>query len=409
MKEFVFGPKTLSRLHEGALGLYIDPYLELLHEQGFAQESAEQQIRLVADFSRWLDKNGYRAEDVNPEKLDPFLKCRYRHHRPIGGASAALRRLIDLLSRMGVISPQTQPTTPCGRLLDKFRLYLTQERALSVATLKNYLPFVRQFLCECFTGETIDFSQLCAQDVTGFVTRHAQDFSSSHAKNLTKALRSFLRYLRVRGDLVVDLAACVPAVAGRSLSDIPKYLEPNQVERVLDHCNLQTTLGLRDHAILLLLSRLGLRAGEVAFLKMADIDWEAGNITVHGKGGHSAQLPLPADVGKAIATYLQKGRPSCSSRSVFLRAKAPRRGFLGAGAISLIVRRALAQAGIHSQRKGAHLFRHGLATQMLRRGGSLAEIGEILRHRDPNTTAIYAKVDLAALRTLALPWPGGEL
>jgi integrase len=158
-----------------------------------------------------------------------------------------------------------------------------------------------------------------------------------------------------------------------------------------------------------LLARLGLRAGEVAFLKLEDIDWETGQITVHGKGGSSDQLPLPADVGKAIATYLQKGRPTCPSRYVFVRARAPRRGFAGASAIDSVVRCALARAGIDSQRKGAHLFRHGLATQMLRQGGSLSEIGSILRHRDPDTTAIYAKVDLAALRELARPWPGGEL
>jgi len=198
-------------------------------------------------------------------------------------------------------------------------------------------------------------------------------------------------------------------VAGWSLSDIPKLLEPAQIQQVLDHCNLQTAIGFRDRAILLLLARLGLRAGEVAFLKIEDIDWEAGQITVHGKGGSSDQLPLPADLGKAIATYLQKGRPICSSRYVFVRARAPRRGFAGASAIDSVVRCALARAGIDSQRKGAHLFRHGLATQMLRQGGSLSEIGSILRHRDPNTTAIYAKVDLPALRELARPWTGGEL
>jgi site-specific recombinase XerD len=218
-----------------------------------------------------------------------------------------------------------------------------------------------------------------------------------------------LRYLRYRGDLATNLAASVPSVACWSLSEIPKYLEPIQVQCILDHCDQKTATGLRDYAILLLLARLGLRAGEVAFLMLEDIDWEAGQITVHGKGGRSALFPLPVDVGEAVAAYLQNGRPTCSSRSVFVTGRAPRLGLPGPGNISSIARRALARAGIDSHHKGAHRLRHSLATQMLRQGASLAEIGEVLRHRNPNTTAIYAKVDLTALRTLALPWPGGAL
>jgi site-specific recombinase XerD len=411
MNEYLFGPLTLSRLHQGPLGFCLDSYLRLLREQGYVQRTADQRARLVADFSRWLNDNGCGAEDVSPEKVDVYLEYRYRHRCPQDYDSAALHRLIDLLCQMGVISARVPPITMTARdrLLDDFRLYLVQQRALSARTLKYYLPLTRQFLSEYFTADTINLSQLCAQDVTWFVKRQAQMLSREGAKHMTAALRSFLRYLRYRGDLATDLAACVPAVACWSLSEIPKYLEPSQVQRILDHCNRQTTVGLRDYAILLLLARLGLRASEVAFLKLEDIDWEAGHITVHDKGGYSAQLPLPVDVGEAIAAYLQKGRPSCSSRSIFVRVMAPRRGFLGPSTISTIVRYAIARAGIDSQRKGAHLFRHSLATHMLRQGGTLLEVGEILRHRDPNTTAMYAKVDLTALRTLAPQWPGGDL
>jgi site-specific recombinase XerD len=411
MNKFFSIPQTILRMHEGPLGFCIDSYSGLLHERGYARQSARLQIRLVADFSRWLRQNGYAAEEITPERVNRFLQCRGQHLRPTKGDSAALHRLIDLLCQTGVISSQTPPMimTPCDRLLDDFRLYLAQERALSMATLQNYLPFTRQFLCECFTPNRIELSRLSAKNVTAFVERHAPTLGRKRAQLMTTALRSFLRYLRYRGDLATDLAACVPSVACWSLSEVPKFLEPSQVQRILDHCDRQTVFGRRDYAILLLLARLGLRASEVAFLKLEDIDWEAGQITVHGKGGHSAQLPLPVDVGEAIAVYLQEGRPSCSSRSVFVRGRAPRRGFLGQDAIGSIVKHALARAGINSQHKGAHLFRHSLATQMLRQGASLAEIGEILRHRHPNTTAIYAKVDLTALRTLALPWPGGEL
>jgi len=181
------------------------------------------------------------------------------------------------------------------------------------------------------------------------------------------------------------------------------------VQRVLDCCDRRTSLGRRNYAILLLLARLGLRAGEVIRLTLNDLDWENSRITVCGKGGRSAQLPLPADVGRALARYLRQDRPQCNSRSVFIRDYAPIGGLTKAGSIAKIVFCALRKAGVASARKGAHLLRHSLATDMLRRGASLDEIGEILRHKSPDTTAIYAKVDVGALRSLALAWPGGAL
>jgi site-specific recombinase XerD len=225
---------------------------------------------------------------------------------------------------------------------------------------------------------------------------------------LTTALRSFLTYLRYEGQIATDLAAAVPAVANWSLPSMPKALPSEQVELLLTRCRRPTPMGRRDYAILLLLARLGLRAGEVASLTLEDIDWETGQVKVRGKGGRYSELPLPAEVGEAIAAYLQHGRPRCHSRTVFLRVSAPVGSFRDHRAVCLIVKHALARAGIQSPRKGAHQLRHALATQMLSRGASLAEIGELLRHSSPRTTSIYAKVDLTALRPLALPWPGGE-
>jgi integrase len=207
---------------------------------------------------------------------------------------------------------------------------------------------------------------------------------------------------------LLDLAACVPIVPNWSKSTLPKFLPPGTVQRVLNRCDRQAPLGRRNYAILLLLARLGLRAGEVVALNLEDIDWETSQMTVNGKGGRSTPMPLPADVGEAIAAYLRNGRPRCSSRRVFIRAKAPLGGFASSVAISFIVMRALERAGVKSTRKGAHLFRHTLACDLLRQGCSLDEIGELLRHQSPDTTAIYAKVDLAALHSLALPWPGGS-
>jgi len=314
-----------------------------------------------------------------------------------------------MLCQSGVLKQHQKPVADNSRLkiADEFRHYLLQERGLSVSTLQNYLSFIDQFLSEEYHGRTPNFAKLRALQVTGFVLRHAQRLSSGRAKLMTQALRSFFRYLGYRGALSTDLASCVPAVANWSLSTLPRFIPAAQVERLLRICDRKTSVGRRDYAILLLLARLGLRAGEVVALNLDDIAWDTGQITVHGKGGKSAQLPLPVDVGKALAIYLRRDRPQCSTRRLFIRHRAPLTGFANSVAISGLVMNAFKRAGIESPHKGAHVLRHSLATNLLKQGASLEEIGELLRHQSPNTTAIYAKVDLAALHTLALPWPGG--
>jgi site-specific recombinase XerD len=227
------------------------------------------------------------------------------------------------------------------------------------------------------------------------------------AKLLTTALRSFLRYARYRGEITVDLAAAVPVVANWSMTSIPRAIAANQVRQLLASINRRTAMGRRDYAILLLLARLGLRSSEVALLELDDIDWNIGQLSIRGKGGQRTDLPLSSEVGRAITEYLRRGRPASTSRRVFLRAKAPIRGFCGASGVGSIVRHSLKRAGINAPTHGAHQFRHGLATEMLRQGASLSEIGDVLGHRHPQTTLIYTKVDLDALRPLALPWPGG--
>ena len=402
--------QTAPRLHEGPLGVYVDAFAALLQEQGYSPQSARMQTRLVADFSRWLRRQGLAANDLSPQKLEAYLKYRKHHLRPKRGDASALQRVLSLLRAEGVVD-QERPRSvkgPRERVEKGFEQYLSQERGLSQATVMNYLPFVRQFLLERFGSERIRLSKLCAADIIGFVQRHAHDFSFGRTKLMLSALRAFLRHLRHRGKITTDLAACVPCVPNWSFASLPKFLLPGQVQQVLDHCDRQTETGKRDFAILLLLARLGLRAGEVVSLTLDDIDWDASLLTVRSKGGRWTQLPLPGDVGDALACYLQYGRPRCSSRRVFIRSRAPRVGFANSVAICSLVESALIRAGVDSPRKGAHLFRHTLATEMLRQGASLAEIGELLRHRHPNTTTIYAKVDLPALRGLSLPWPGGD-
>jgi site-specific recombinase XerC len=271
--------------------------------------------------------------------------------------------------------------------------------------LINYVPTVRSFLTERFKRRTLRLEQVRPHDLHRFILREARRLSRSRAKLTITALRSFLRFLLQRGKIKVDLAAGLPSVAGWRLSHLPKSLPPEQVKRLLDCCDRSTPSGQRDYAILLLLARLGLRGGEVRALTLSDLDWEGGEIVIRGKGQRLDRLPLPEDVGKAVANYLRHARPVCSTRTLFIGLRAPLRG-LGQTAICCIVRRVLARAGLNPDLKGAHLLRRSLATDMLRKGATLREIGQLLRHVHPTTTQIYAKVDIEAQRGIALPWMG---
>ncbi|MGH8132468.1 MAG: tyrosine-type recombinase/integrase [Steroidobacteraceae bacterium] len=293
-----------------------------------------------------------------------------------------------------------------GQLTRDYERFLSSERGLARVTVVGYLFIVRRFLTEQFGNKALRFHDLRPQDLHRFILREVRRVSRTHARTTVTTLRSFLRFLRQRGSIKTDLAAALFGVAHWRLSDLPKSLAPEQVERLLRCCDRSTASGQRDYAILLLLARLGLRGGEVLAMTLDDLDWERGEMLVRGKGLRFERLPLPKDVGVAVVHYLRHVRPACSTRKVFIRLKAPRHG-LRLSAICCVVRRALKRAGSNPDFKGAHLLRHSLATKMLRRGASLGEIGQLLRHRQPTTTQIYAKVDIKALRGIALPWMGG--
>ncbi|HEY6372936.1 MAG TPA: site-specific integrase [Candidatus Sulfotelmatobacter sp.] len=405
MQTFV-DPKLLQRLRVGPLAPHLDAYLKQIEQEGFLPSSVPTQMYAIARFSNWLHDRRLDLRQVNEATVERFLQ------RDPGivhsGEAAPLHRLLAMLRKIEVTPAKPPEPGNCQqRLVDDYRRYLLQERGLAKTSLLNYIPFAEQLLADRFSQSAMDLSKLTAQDITKFLQNRARQLCPGRAKLLVTALRSFLRYLRHQGQISVDLAGCVPSVAAWSLSTVPKFLPAGTVQQILDHCERDTPDGKRNYAVLLLLARLGLRACEIVELSLDDIDWDSGRITIRGKGGRWAQLPLPVDVGEAIAIYLQTGRPRCICRHVFLRHRASLRGFAHSITVSTIVRRALIRAGIDSIRKGAHLFRHTLATDLLRKGASLDEIGELLRHRSPNTTALYAKVDLTALRALALPWPGG--
>ncbi len=410
MKCIVCGDVVLSRPLDGPLSAHIAGFAKGARDQGYARYSRHRQVLLAACFSRWLGQRAVSMRRVSSGHVARYLRCRAHHVQIQRGDAAALKQFINFLRGQGVIPPEKiapRRLTPAEQGALAFERYLRDERVLANATVANYVPFIRAFLTHRFGQGPVRLSRLCAGDVVRFVQRQAPRLHLKRAKLLTTALRSFLHYARYRGDIARDLAAAVPPVANWSMTSIPRAIPVDSVRQLLASIRRRTATGRRDYAIVLLLARLGLRASEVAFLDLDDIDWEAGRMTVQGKGGQRTALPLPADVGGAIAAYLRHGRPRSTSRRVFLRARAPIRGFLGQSAIGSLVRHALARAGVKAPTQGAHQFRHALATQMLRHGASLAEIGEVLRHRSAETTKIYTKVDLGTLRTLALPWPGG--
>jgi len=357
---------------------------------------------------RWMKRTGREVRDLDEAAMRDCLRRVARRGYGKNAAASTLRRLLGMLRRMGAVPPlKTEFPGQMEQLIGRYERFLLDERNLVPDSIAHFRLFARRFLTERFSDGPLKLSTLRAPDVTAFIQRHAHDHGPCYARDLVRATRSFLRYLYYKGLVDTDLSLAVPKVARWHLSTLPKHLPVVQVRQVLRHCDRKTVLGRRDYAVLLLLARLGLRAGEVVKLRLEDTDWENARITICGKGGKWSQLPLPPDVAKAIAHYLRYDRPRCASRRLFIRDYAPFDGFHSASAIASLVKRALKRAGVVSARKGAHLLRHSLATDMLRRGASLDEIGEVLRHRSSDTTAIYAKVDLKSLRALALPWPGG--
>lgn len=395
---------------EGPLAPYADAFAEQLDEEGYAPWTVQDKLHVVAKLSQWLDEHQLPVEVLDERRVCAFLlEFQGEERRACHGDPTTLHGLLKKLSDDGVI-PASSAAPDAGAQAEigqEFSRYLTQERGLSAATVDNYITVVGRFLAHRFGAGPLDLAALQACDLTGFILAQAHRLSPKAVQKMVSGLRSFLRFLYQRGHIAVDLGAGVPTVADWRLARVPKFLPPEQVERLLESCEQGTVVGRRDYSILLLLARLGLRAGEVVHLRLEDLNWTGGLLMVCGKGGYWRQLPLPVDVGDAMARYLRWGRPPCTTRRVFVRGRAPRVGFASSVAIDGIVARALARAGLSPPSRGAHLLRHSLVTGMLRSGASLAEIGQLLGHRSPQSTEIYAKVDERALADLAQPWPGG--
>jgi site-specific recombinase XerD len=396
--------KVLSSFVRGPLEPHVTGFADELLGQGYTRSSACQHVCFIAHLDRWMQAAGVGLDQLSGPVIERYLAGRraagYREYRSL----RALAPLLEYLAPLGVLpAPPEVPLGPVEDLLGRYGDYLLVERGLTAGTVRGYVDCVRPFVVGRMRGEFLDLAGVTAGDVTGFVLAACSGRAVGSAKLIVCALRSLLRWLHLSGTVPTSLAAAVPSVAGWRLSGLPKGLEPGQLRGLLASCDRRTPTGLRDYAIMLLLSRLGLRAGEVARLGLDDIDWRHGELAVLGKGNRAERLPLPAEVGAAIATYLRRGRPgTAEGRSVFVRVHAPHRA-LTTGGVTMVVFDAAQRAGLGPMH--AHRLRHTAATAMLRAGSPLAEVGQVLRHRSPLTTAIYAKVDRDALAVLARPWP----
>ena len=392
----------------GPLVLFVPGFAGELARLGYTAGSAGVQMGVVAHLSRWLAGEGLDAAGLTPQVVERFLAARRRAGYVKYLSPEALVPLLGYLRRVGAVPalPSPGPATAAEVLLGRYRAYLASERGLAASTIGYYVAEARLFLERAGGLDLGGLAGLSAAGVGGFVAGQCRGRSTGSAKILVTALRSLLRFLVVDGVVAADLTGAVPAVAGWRGAGLPKALPAGHVMALVASCDRETPVGRRDFAVLMLLARLGLRACEVAALELDDISWRAGEVVIRGKGCREERLPLPADVGEALAGYLRGGRPSGSgSRAVFLRARAPA-GPMQARAVIAIVRNRCRRAGLAPA--GAHRLRHTAAVQMLRAGSPLAEIGQVLRHRSAATTAIYAKVDHAALAALALPWPGSR-
>lgn len=399
--------KTEQDLRQGPLGVYVDELVAVILQNGYVEKYIRPRFAVVSELNRWLIRKEISLCDLNQSKINEFFQYRSNQTSMIQrGENATLDLLLRLLHDHGSIPPK-----PAEKIVDdgtkdilgSYHQYLLEDQGLSYSAITTYEPRVHQFLLDVFRSKPLNFTSLYTKDITEFVRKYASKYSPKSSSLMVSSLRSFFRFLLFHGEITVDFAACVPKVANRKHAHIPQYLTSQELQKLLTHSIGETALEFRNYAILLLLSRLGFRACEVVRLTLDDLDWEQGEIIVRGKGKET-RFPLPVDVGQALVAYLKHGRPSCSTRRFFISSKAPRKP-LTAVAVSLIVRTCLQKAGLNTPKKGAHLLRHTLATECLRKGASLSEIGQILRHENIDTTAIYAKVDFERLRTIVQPWP----
>ena len=393
------------RRQAGVLAPHVEDYRAWLAGHGYTGQTIRNMLKDLGQAGLWLSGQGLEARDLDEERLEQHLSDLRKAGRRRVTGPRGMAPLLAFLREAGVTPAAKAGTGPAESLLKQYRSWMESERGLSAATMLRYENTARRFLAEQATdGETFAPASLTGADLNAFLLRECARVSAGSAKGRVAELRSLMRFLHLRGITAANLSGAVPPVGGWRFASVPPVMAPGEVQRLLEHTSRDGATGVRDYAILMLVARLGLRSVEVARLLLDDVDWRRGEVIVRGKGRREDRLPLPNDVGEALVAYLSGARPGAQSRHLFLTCKAPR-GPVRADLVGDVVERACLRAG--SPAVGPHRLRHALAADMLRHGAGLTAIGQVLRHQDLATTALYAKVDFTALRAVAQPWPGG--
>jgi len=409
MLERCFKQATIDRLRDGPAGPFLDGFEETLFAEGYAPQTSGSYLYAGDHLCRWTAHRRRAIEKLDEAQLGSFMrhlpKCqchdRKRHARK--RVSFKIHRFLRYLRDAGVVTTCV-PKTPRGPLVIEYVAWMRDGRGLAPTTIDQSVPVIEALLLTVAD----DPARLDASAVRGFVLEYIQKHAPASAGCVTTIVRCFLRWLVMQGRCSTDLTGSVPKVPTWRLAKLPRYLPDDDIERIIAACDRPSLVARRDRAMLLLLARLGLRAGEVIGLRLDDIDWEQGRLRVTGKGRRDTRLPLPQDTGDAILRYLEGERPAAPTDRVFLTARTPIRP-ISANGLRDVVWRTIERAGVQAPSRGTHVLRHSLATRLLREGATLDTIGALLRHRDVNTTAIYAKVDVDLLRQVAQPWPGAEV
>jgi integrase/recombinase XerD len=388
----------------GPLAPYAQGWRAELAVRGFARHSVLAHAQLMAHLSGWMMSAGHDVGSLTDEVIGDYLDARRAAGYRARAGGRALAPLLGYLRGLGAVpQPAAVPAAPAEALLAEFCGYLAGERGLAAVTAGRYARFARVLIAGLGITSEADLAAVTAADIAAFTVSQASRRNPADMQGLVTAVRSLLGFLHVTGRVTARLDAAVPAAPGRRATSLPRGIAPGQAAALLASCDRDSAAGRRDYAILTLLIRMGLRAGEVIGLALDDIDWRTGELTVRGKADDHARLPLPADVGEAIAGYLRYGRARTADRHLFVTVRAPFTGLARNTSVCGIVRQACTRAGIEPF--GPHRLRHAVACDLLADGASLEEIGQLLRHRSQRSTAIYAKADIEALRALARPCP----
>lgn len=413
LAEFFYSPSHIQKLRNRPDGYLLEGFAQELHQIGYAVITARSHIRAAAHLIYWTRKRGKPIFTLDEKVVEDFVqhlgRCqclRYGHTQRLALQNSA-RLFFSYLQRAGVVKASIKEQAIQDPILfTSFCNWMRQQRGTSDLTLYNYGLDILKLLKSL--GE--DPSKFDARSLRNFVLENSKQCGRYGAQRCATAVRMFLRFLIANGKCSAGLDASIPTLAHWRLSSLPRYLQPDEVERVIASCDPNTKVGKRDRAIMLLLARLGLRASDIVKLRLGDINWKEAWIQVSGKGRYQTRLPLTQELGDTIVSYLIDGRPQTDTDTLFIRDRAPFRAFTSHCAISMRVKQAMGRAGVTCPSRGAaHLLRHSAASSMLRQGASLQEIAAILRHRSIETTQIYAKVDVISLRQIVQPWPEVKL